>query len=219
MLEGDRWIGDQLHSRFSWEQSRPLSLVLVDENQFFQHRSDHLTASFDYHYQSNALIGMSYRGFDIDKSLAETGQNRKQELRFDSLTIYWSRMLSSDYELTIGSQYDTFRNQLRNLTSPNQHFDYTFKTLQGYATLYHSYSLHTAWDLGLYLGKAKEEINHLNSNIADTLDNSLEAKLRTSWEYHAADRNSTLIFHFSFNLDNLNKRASDGAGASYQMIF
>jgi len=215
-IHSDYWFNTQLHGQFSWQQSRPLTLLLTEEKQKFQQKSKQLHLGLSYHYQQNNIFAIAYHNFEIDKSLEEN-EHQQQTITFNSLDIHWTRFFYFSYEVTVGSQLDIFSNQLRNITFPDQHFDDSFSTWQLYSTLYHSYSSHAAWDIGLYMGRVKKEKNYLQKDISDTQKNATETKLRTSWEYHSVNHNSSLIFHFSFNLDDLANDPGDGGGISFQM--
>ncbi len=218
-IEGDYWFGERLRSRFLWQESKPVTLLNPDENLVFEHRSKQLNLTLDYHYQADSLFGLHYNGFEVDKALQDTQQDRSQVLGFDSIDVYWTRFFATDDELTLGSQFDDFDNQLRDVISAGEQFDYTFSTWQVYGTFYHNYSANAAWDLGLYIGDTKEAKNFLQADKTDGESNSIEAKLRTSWEYHSLDRKGVLIIHFGFNLDNLANDPGDGGGISYQVVF
>ena len=218
-IEGDYSVTKKLRTRFSWRYSKPLTLVDTDENLFFEHQSKQIDLVLDYFYKNDALVGISYRGFEIDKALQDTQQDRSQVLGFDSIDFYWAHFFTTGDEITLGTQFDAFENQLRDVSSPNEHFNYTFSTWQVYSTYYHKYSSHTAWELGIYIGDVKARRDYLQAGRTDRQKDSVEAKLRTSWEYHSLEGHGTIILHLGFNLDNLSNDPGDGGGISYQVAF
>ena len=104
------------------------------------------------------------------------------------------------------------------ITSPGQQFDFTFSALQIYSAYYHNYSPNSAWDLVLYIGDVKLRRDYLQVGHCDWQYDSIEAKLRTSWEYPSLEGKGTIIIHFGFNLDNLRDDPWDGGGISYQVV-
>ena len=218
-VEGDYWFSEQLRGRFSWQQSKPLTLLNSDQSLTFQHQSKQLNLTLDYHYQTDSLFGVRYYGFEVDKALQEILQDRSQVIGFDSIDVYWTRFLATGNELTLGSQFDEFDNQLRDVISPAEQYDYTFSTWQVYGTFYHNYSANAAWDLGLYIGDTKVVRDYLQPGKIDFESTSIEAKLRTSWEYHSTDRKGRVIVHLGINLDDPVDDPGDGGGISYQVVF
>lgn len=210
----DRW---QL--RLAAESDRQLKLVMPDTSREFQYKSQKLELVLDYHYAYKALMGMTYRGWNTDKALAEAADNRTQTLSHHLIDLYWLRPIRSNDELTVGFRFDRFEYQIRDLNNSNRHYDYRFDTWQLYSLLQHDYSPHAGWGLGVYIGHTEETKDYLSSAIDNKSENELQGKLRTSWEYRSLNNKDRLTFHFTFNLDDLIADPGDGGGISYQSLF
>jgi hypothetical protein len=208
-----------LQLRLDVESDQPLTLVMPDTTSTFQYESEKLELVLDYHYVNKALFGITYRGWNTDKSLAEVVDNRSQTLSHHLIDFYWLRPIRRNDELTVGFRFDRFNNQVRDLNNANRDYDYRFDTWQVYGLLNHDYSAHAGWGLGLYIGHTEETKDYLSIATDDNADNELQGKLRTSWEYRSLNNKDRLTFHFSFNLDNLIDDPGDGAGISYQSLF
>jgi hypothetical protein len=210
----------QWKTRFHWEKDQSLKLVMPDEGSTFQHRGDNYALSLEYFFNRHSWAGIALHGFEVKKQLKETTANQKQTLSYTSLDIYWIQPWpTSQYDLSAGTRFDIFDNELRDITTPNNHFNYRFSTWQIYTTLSHDYSPHAAWDFGVYIGDSYEAKDFLAGATGDRTDRSIQGKLRTSWDYHSIDKQHTLILHISFNLDDLWNDPGDGAGMTYQGMF
>lgn len=210
----DRW---QL--RLATESDRPLTLVMPDTTSTFHYENEKLELVLDYHYSNNALLGLAYRGWNTDKSLAEVVENRSQTLSHHLIDVYWLGPIRQNDELTIGFRFDRFINNLHDINDSNGDYDYQFDTWQVYGLLNHDYSPHAGWGLGLYIGHTEENKDYLSIATDNKPNNELQAKLRTSWEYRSFDSKDRLTFHFTFNLDELITDPGDGGGISYQGLF
>jgi hypothetical protein len=201
------------------EHDRQLSFIMPDEGSEFQYQGDKLELMLDYHFAPRILAGISIKGWEVDKSLAETTQNRQQKIHHHQVDLYWLRPWHSNAELTLGTRLDLFGYDLRNLSNPNGHYDYRFRTWQIYGIYHRDYSPHAGLGLGLYLGDTAETKDYLNNPNDNDAHREVQGKLRTSWEYHSADQKSRYSFHFTFNLDNLLADPGDGGGMSYISVF
>ena len=76
-----------------------------------------------------------------------------------------------------------------------------------------------AWDLGLYVGQVEEKQDYLQDPDRNTLNDSLEAKLRMGFEYASSDGRNSLQFNISLNLDDIVNDPGDGGGISFQSVF
>ena len=210
---------ERLQLRFAAESDRSLTLVMPDITSTFKYKSEKLELILDYHYANNALMGMTYRGWTTDKALVEAAENRAQTLSHHLIDVYWLRPIRQNDELTVGFRFDRFNNQVRDLNNANLDYDYQFDTWQVYGLLNHDYSTHAGWGLGLYIGHTEEIKDYLAAAMDNKAENELQAKLRTSWEYHSLNNKDRLTFHFTFNMDDLIADPGDGGGISYQSLF
>jgi len=127
--------------------------------------------------------------------------------------------MGKQYELRLGTQYDQINNDIRDLITTSNDLDYYMKTLQVYGTAYHPFNEHMAWDLGLYIGQAKEEQNYLLDPVRNTLNDDIQAKFRMGFEYSSSDGRSAVQFNISLNVDDLFNDPGDGGGISFQTVF
>jgi hypothetical protein len=220
ILEGaHKLFQDKLRVRFVLKHFLPLKFVFNDQVRTFEHEGDDYKLMLDYQYRNNALYGLTYRGFNIDKALDEMSRSRKQTLSFTVMDFYWHSTRINTYEIDLGAEWDKFGNQFRVLTNQSDSYDYYLRTWQLYGILHHDYAPHKGWEYGLYIGRVKETKNFLISTNRDKKEFDVETKLRTSWEYHSKDKKNTLMFHFTVNVDNILIDPGDGAGMTYQAIF
>jgi hypothetical protein len=196
-----------------------MTLVMPDTSSEFHYQNNKLELILDYHYASNALIGLTYRGWNTDKSLANTMENRSQTLRHYLVDFYWLQPVRNRDELTIGARFDRFNNDVRDHNNANRDYDYRFDTWQLYGLLNHEYSVHAGWGLGLYIGHIEETKDYRSIATDNKPNNELQGKLRTSWEYRSLNNKDRLTFHFTFNLDDLIADPGDGGGISFQSLF
>lgn len=212
------YFNERIAGRFYWERSEPMEFVKNDGSDFF-HNSNNYKIELNYYLPTHAWYGLTFRGFSVDKALQESAQYQQQMLSFNSLDLYWVTLAVPDWQITFGTEGDEFGNRLRNKTDENESFYYKLKTWQLYSVLHHDYSVHKAWELGLFVGYSNETTDYLLSYNKDLALRKVEAKLRTSWEYHSYDKKKTLIFHFTFNLDDLIRDPGDGGGMTFQSTF
>ena len=119
----------------------------------------------------------------------------------------------------MGIRYDDFKEQFNDQLDQVNDYEFKFQTTQIYSAVYHDFTVHQAWDLGLYAGWSERNKLFTGAAIPDDLNEGIEAKLRTSWEYHSADKASRLLLSISFNLDDLIDDPSDGGGIYFQSQF
>lgn len=205
---------------FHWEKDTTLKFLMPEESSKFFYQGQNYGLTVEYFIKKHNWLGVRLRGFEEKRQLEEITYHRKQSISYSSIDLYLNQSLYNEkYFFHAGARYDLFSNKLRNIDTPNQSFDYHFSTPQVYATIFHDYSSHAAWDIGVYLGNSLESKEFISNTENDRKYKSIQGKLRYGWEYHSLDKKNTLILHFSFNLDNLWKDPGDGAGMTYQSIF
>ncbi len=218
-LNGNYQFGKYYKLRFSIGRDSPGELVDPDNNGVFKKEGSDYFLLFDYQPVPDSVIGITVTGFTLDKTSAQTGQNKQQATDYISLDVYWVKGMGRLYELRFGSQYDHITNDIRDFVTSNNDLDYFMKTLQVYSTIYHRFNEHMAWDLGLYIGQVEERQNYLQDSRRNTLNDSLEAKFRMGFGYSSADGRSSLQLNLSLNADDPVNDPGDGAGISFQSVF
>ena len=218
-LEGAYQFDGLYKLRFTISRDKPLELIDPDDNGVFKHEANDYFLLFDYQPIPDSVIGITINGFTLDKSSLKTGQDQQQATDYISADVYLVRGMGKLYELRVGTQYDYIRNGIRDLITSSNDLDYSMKTLQVYATAYHPFNEHMAWDLGLYVGQVEEQQNYLQDIDRDTLNDVTEAKFRVGFEYSSSDGRNSLQFNISLNLDNPIKDPGDGGAISFQSVF
>ena len=219
-LHGAYRLTPQLKFRFLLEHDQPFTFYEAEQKGVFTYKNNRYDLTLDYAYKELGLMGVAIRGFKTNKSLRETEQYREQTMEFNSVEVYWlNRVYDDEYELTLGVQYDGIDSEIRTVSVPIESETYAMHTWQLYSVLYHEYSSHTAWDIGLYGGWEKEKHDFLTESKSEPRQSRFQGKLRTSFEYHSADKKNAMILHFSFNLDDLIDDPTDGGGISFQGSF
>jgi hypothetical protein len=218
-LEGAYRFDEHYKLRFHLKHETPLERVDPDNNGLFNYEANDYFLLFDYQPSLDSVIGITLNGFTLDKSRSETGQNQQQATDYISVDVYWVRGMGKKYEIRLGTQYDHITNDIRDLITSSNDLDYYMKTLQLYTTAYHPFNEHMAWDLGFYIGQAKEEQIFLQDPGRDTLNDDVQAKFRMGFEYSSADGRSALQFNVSLNVDALFSDPGDGGGISFQTVF
>ena len=218
-LEGAYRFGEHYKLRFNVRHEKPLELIDPDNNSVFKHETDDGFLLLDYQRTPDSLIGITLKGFSLDKARAQTGQNERQETEYFSADVYWVQGMGEPYELRLGTQYDSITNKIRDAISNSNDLDYSMKTAQVYATAYHPFNDHMAWDLGLYAGQVEEERDFLNDSSTTTRNDGVETKFRLGFEYASSDGRSSLQLNISLNLDDPVNDPGDGAGISFQSVF
>lgn len=218
-IEGAYQFGGHYKLRFNVKREKPLELINPDNNGTFKHEGYEYFLLLDYQPVPDSVLGITINGFALDKSKIETRQNQQQATDYISIDAYWVQGMGKRYELRFGSQYDHITNDVRDFITTNNDLDYLMKTLQIYATAYHRYSEHMAWDFGFYVGDVEEKQNYLRDNNRNTLNDGIEAKFRTGFEYSSSDGRSSLQLNISLNIDDLFTDPTDGGGISFQSVF
>lgn len=218
-LEGAYQFAEHYKLRFHLKRETPLERIDPDIDGLFKYEASDYFLLFDYQPAADSVIGITLNGFTLDKSRSETGQNQLQATDYISADVYWVQGMGRQYELRLGTQYDEISNDIRDLVTASNNLDYSMKTLQLYATAYHPFNEHMAWDLGFYIGHAKEEQNYLQDPDRNTLNDDVQAKFRMGFEYSSADGRSALQFNVSLNVDALFSDPGDGGGISFQTVF
>ncbi len=218
-LNGNYQFGEYYKLRFSLSRDSPQQLIDPDNNGVFKREGSDYFLLFDYQPVPDSVIGITVTGFTLDKTSAQTGQDKQQATDYISLDVYWVKGMSQLYELRLGSQYDHITNDIRDFITSNNDLDYLMKTLQVYGTVYHRFNEHMAWDFGLYVGQVEERQNYLNDSRRNSLNDSVEAKFRMGFEYSSADGRSSLQMNLSLNADDPINDPGDGGGISFQSVF
>ena len=219
MLQGSYDVNNHWQVYFDLDKETPVDFIFNSQTSRFKNESYNYRLSLVYHFDQQQFAGVNLRTMSVMKSLLETASDEAQEVDYQLIDIYWVNGVNRDYELTVGLRYDDFTEQLRD--RQNQVNDYNFQlwTVQAYSALYNDYSIHQAWDLGLYAGWSERDKLYLAPGNPDDVNEGVQAKLRGSWEYHSADKNSRLVFSISLNLDDLFSDPGDGGGIYFQTLF
>ncbi len=218
-LEGAYRIGDHYKLRFAVQRDESLELIDPDNNGRFNYEGNDYFLLFDYQRVPDSVIGITVDGFTQDKSKSQTGENQSQATDYLSVDAYWVQGMGKLYEFRLGAQYDQITNDIRDFITPGNNLDYFMDTLQLYATAYHPFNEHMAWDLGLHVGQVEERQDYLQDDTRDTINDTVEAKFRMGFEYSSADGLSSLQVNISLNVDDLIDDPGDGGGISFQSVF
>lgn len=201
-------------------KDRPLDFIFDNQSGRFTHHSHDYKVGTVYRLPGRRFAGIKLRDLSVDKSLLENAVSDSQSINYNNLDIYWvNQRFRNNKELTLGFRYDNFEEVLDNHTDPVQGFHFELTTWQLYSNLLSDYDVNQAWELGLYLGWSERSKTFNVSNTEEFDDKGIEAKLRTSWQYHSIDKNNVILFSLSFNLDDLIEDPSDGGGIYLQSQF
>jgi len=219
MLQSSCNLTDNWDLHLDWRVNTPSDYVYDDQVSSYKNESYNYKTTIIYHFNQHRFAGIDLLAMNDKRSLTEPSSDEAQDIDYGLVDLYWVDGVDQDYELTIGLRYDDFEEQFRDQL--NQANDYNFRlwTAQAYSALYHDFTIHQAWDLGLYVGWSERDKIYLASSNSDDINEGVEAKLRTSWEYHSADKVSRLLFSISFNLDDLINDPTDGGGIYFQSKF
>ena len=232
-VEGAYQFAGNYKLRFSVSRDQPLEFVDPDDSGnnsgLFNHEASQYFLLFDYMLEADKVIGISVDGFTLDKSSVKMGsiqtgqnqpaQNQQQATDFISLDIYWVQGIGKQYELRVGTQYDKITNDIRDAITSSNDLNYSMDTIQVYATAYHPFNEHMAWDLGLYIGQVEEQKDFFVDNANDVIENNTEIKFRMGFEYSSSDGRNSLQINASLNVDGFFGNIGDGAGISFQSVF
>lgn len=213
-----KW-GERYKLRLSWQDNKPQEFVLDNLVSVFAYSNQNYLGSFNYRRDASQTLGVAVSGFSTRQSRGDSGTVRSQDIHYYSVNAYWIRATGLDREWTIGVRYDDFRNRERTPSAPATEFDYLFETAQVYTGYYLPFAPHQAWELGLYLGDAREQRNYLDTAIASPRDEHFEAKLRTAWEVFSIDGFTALTLAVSWNLDDLIQDTLDGGSVRFRSEF
>ncbi len=204
---------------FDVEKDQPLAFVFDDLVSTFEYQGYNYDISLLYQTSSQMFYGCTLRTMKVDKALSQTSSWEEQSIDYQSLDIYRVGEVNPGYELTLGFRYDDLIEQYLDLLAHSANYEFRLKTQQIYSTLYHEYDVHQAWDMGLYIGWSERDKTFLSDNPASIGKSGIQAKLRTSWQYHSIDKSSIFLVSISFNLDDLVDDPGDGGGIYFQKYF
>ena len=207
---------DQFSLRASYKQFTPLIFLFDDQVTEFTHEGYAYDTSIKYRQNKNTHYKVRLKGFEIDKSLTGT-TNQEQALSYRSINLIWLIHQQQDYKFSFGIRDDEFTNNIHSTITAASIVDYPYSMQQLYSTVTHPYSAHQSWQLGLYLGLAKEP-SDINNNDPEN-KGITETKLNYVWSYQSSDKKSAVFLHISFNLDNFSDDPGDGGGLTYQSTF
>lgn len=220
MLEGTYKSGQQWVLHYDFRKETPLTFIADNLTSRFRHQSYDYKLEVVRHLSNQRLTGIKLRSLNSDRYLQETSSNQGQKLDYQMLDIYWlDSKFDGNGELTLGFRFDTFKERLRDYQLSGNSYDFELTTWQPYASLFNNYSANQAWDLGLYLGWSDRYKQFKSSSDYEFNDEGIQAKLRTSWQYHSIDKTSVLVITMTFNLDDLVNDPGDGGGIYLQSRF
>ncbi len=220
MLEGTYQLQQHWVIHYDLKKDTPLDYIFDNLSSRFQHESYDYKIKLAYHISAKRFAGINIRSMDVDKQLLQTSDIEDQQIDYQMLDVYWVNAgFHGNRELTLGFRYDTFTEELTDLTNQNNSYDFNLTTWQAYSSLNHTYSIHQAWDIGLYLAWSERSKQYIIASSNEYDDSGIQAKLRTSWQYHSIDKTSVLLFSISFNLDDLIDDPGDGGGIYFQSKF
>lgn len=204
----------ELH--LDWRRQTPSDYVFDDQVSRFKNDSYDYKTTVIYHFSQHRFAGIDLRAMNDTKSLMEITSNEAQDIDYRLLDLYWVNGIGQAYELTMGVRHDDFEEKFKDRLDLTNDYNFQLRTTHAYSALHHDYSTHQAWDLGLYVGRSERNTIYPASGKPDETNEGVQAKLRTSWEYHSADKSSQLLFSFSLNLDGLDNDPTDGGGIYFQ---
>lgn len=219
MLQGLYDVGEHWEINFDFEKETPSKFVFDDQVTRFNNKSDNYLVSIIYHINAHKYSGVNIHIMNRDKALSDATKDETQDVDYQMLDVYWINGVDQNYELTVGVRYDDFEEAFRDRQNQTRDYNFQLWTVQAYSSVYHNYSVHQAWDVGLYLGWSERDKIFLASSNPDDLNEGVQAKLRGSWEYHSVDKKSQLEFSISLNLDDLFNDPGDGGGINFQTLF
>lgn len=189
----------------------PLELLLDGNTDQFTHSASDYRVQALHRREDQMLTGIRLRSQGERRGLRDSLTQARQRWLHHSLELFRVRPGRESGERTDGIRYDEFDERL--IPDPVGTAETVrLRTLQVYTSWLRPASAETAWDLGLYLGWSE-------LRAAETSDNGLQAKLRTGWQFNAADGDSVLVLNISFNLDDFADDPGDGGGIWFQTRF
>jgi len=206
--------------QYGLNKDTPIDFIFENQTSRFQHKSNDYNIKLFKNLSATLFTGVTVRKLMLDKQLQSTSSNERQQIDYAMLDAYWvDKAFRGNRELTLGIRYDNFQETLTDKIAQVNSYDFKLTTWQAYSSLYYTYSIHQAWDLGLYLGWSERSKQYSTSSPDSFDDNGVQAKLRTSWQYHSIDKSSILLVSMSFNLDDLFNDPGDGGGMYFQTKF
>ena len=217
-LEGAYQLYNKHIVRYSLAVDSPLELITPETLGTFKQEGFRYYLLYDYRFSHTQLVGTTVRGFNEEKSSAQTVLQQHQKTVFTTVDMYWAD-LNRDKERRLGIQLDSINNQFNDAVNADNSLEYSLDTLQLYATQRLPYGPHTAWDFGVHLAWAMEDKKYLPPEIKDEQHDSFQGKFRTGFEYFSLDRNTVLMINLSIELDDLFKSPLNGGAAGFQKVF
>ncbi|MBF0279251.1 MAG: hypothetical protein HQM13_15745 [SAR324 cluster bacterium] len=223
-IEGAYRFLEKWQLRFQLTSDQSMEQFFPDEQLIFKYEGEDAGFVLEYKPADDNRWGLNYRGFDYQKSrLADnslvSGENKSQTLQFLSMDLYWIFPILGSHSLTLGTQFDRFRNLFRDLNDQEESYNYLFQTWQVYGTWLHPGGNWWNYDYGFYLGDTLEEKDNLSQLNPDKKKQSLEAKLRVSLELYNLVNQGHFFFTTTWNVDNFFSDFWDGGHAAYQTRF
>ena len=192
----------------------------------FQHQGYESSGMLDYHLGTDQWVGLSWFDLEIQKERQQSTatnppspNNRSQKILWVSKDLYWLQPLNSKFHGTFGLREDAFLNEFRQLDQPADSADYTLWTFQLYGFLRHQTAADRFWEYGLYAGDSDFAKDFLVSDSLDEHTRTLEVKLRISWEWMHLEKQASLIFTTTWNIDDFFNNFWDGGHMGYQRTF
>jgi hypothetical protein len=219
LLQSSYDFGKHWSLYLDWKRLTPLEYIFDDQVSSFTNESYNYNTTVIYHFNQHRFAGLDLQAMNDTRSLTEPSRDEAQDIDYSLVNLYWVNGVNQDYELTIGLRYDDFEEQFRDQQDQANSYNFRLWTVQAYTRLYHDFTTHQAWDLGLYIGWSERDTIYVASSTPDDINEGVEAKLRTSWDYHSADKVSHLQLSISFNLDDLIDDPTDGGGIYFQTLF
>jgi len=219
LLQSSYDFGKHWSLYLDWKRLTPLEYIFDDQVSSFTNDSYNYKTTVIYHFNQHRFAGIDLQAMNDARSLTEPSRDEAQDIDYRLVNLYWVNGVDQDYELTIGLRYDDFEEQFRDQQNQANSYDFRLWTVQAYTGLYHDFTIHQAWDLGLYVGWSERDTIYVASSMPDDINEGVEAKLRISWGYHSADKVSQLQLSISFNLDDLIDDPTDGGGIYFQTLF
>jgi hypothetical protein len=219
-LQGAYRLGGPHRLRFLLQHDTPLEFLEVPGNELFAYEGSRYDLAWNYLLARDEFVGVTLRGFETDKSLEDAAARVDQELGYHSLDAFWVGPWAARYQVTLGFRYDDFRSRTRSAADAASNRDDDYNSWQLYGTWRYEYSLHSAWDVGLYGSwEERRRATLLVSDIDDYDAEGVQGKLRLGWAYRSSDRRSELQFNFSLDLDEITEDVTDGGAVSFQTVF
>jgi hypothetical protein len=217
-LEGAYIIQNKHIVRYSIALDSPLEFITPQTQGNFKQQGYRYDLLYDYQLNQQELVGITFRGFQEEKSSDDTELHQDQNTVFTTVDVYWAD-LDRDKERRLGLQLDALNNRFNDYVDAENSLEYSLETVQLYGTHRFPYGPQMAWDFGVHLAWAMEEKLFTPPASADEHNNSFQGKFRTSFEYFALDRKSFFAIQLSLELDSLFKSPLNGGGASFQKVF